>query len=249
MKRLENKVIVITGGNSGIGLAAAKLFVTNGAYAYITGRNQHALNEAVAKIGSNVTAVKGDISNLTDIDQLISEVKSTHGRIDVLLSNVGIANWEPLGHITEASFDELFSTNVKGTVFLVQKALPLMPSGGSIILTGSISGNKGTPAMSVYNATKAAVRNLARSWALDLKGTGIRINVLSPGATSTDNVIKNLSAIGQLEAIQAGIAQQAPLGRMGEPEEIASAALFLASDESRFMTGSELFVDGGLGQI
>lgn len=249
MKRLENMVIVITGGSSGIGLAAAKLFVANGAYVYITGRNQDTLDEAVAQIGSNVTVVKGDISNLTDIDQLISEVKAAHGKIDVLLSNVGIAGWEPLGHITEASFDELFSTNVKGTVFLVQKALPLIQSGGSIILMGSISGNKGTPAMSVYNATKAAVRNLARSWALDLKGTGIRINVLSPGATSTDNVIKNLSAIGQLEAIQAGIAQQAPLGRMGEPDEVASAALFLASDDSRFMTGSELFVDGGLGQI
>ncbi|WP_426278780.1 SDR family NAD(P)-dependent oxidoreductase [Chryseobacterium sp. S-02] len=249
MKRLENKIVVITGGSKGIGLASAKLFVAQGAYVYIVGRNQKTLDEAVAQIEQNVTALKADVSNLADIDRLIDEVKAAHGKIDVLFSNVGNALWEPLGHITEASFDELFTTNVKGSVFLVQKALPLMQKGGSIILTGSISGNKGTPAMSVYNATKAAVRNLARSWAIDLKGTGIRINVLSPGATSTENVIKNLEAIGQLEAIQAGIAEQAPLGRMGEPEEVASAALFLASDDSRFMTGSELFVDGGLGQI
>lgn len=249
MKRLENKVIVITGASNGIGLASAKLFVEHGAHVYITGRNQNTLDEAVAAIGNDVTAVKSDVSSLADIDNLISQVQAAHGRIDVLFSNVGIAQWEPLGHISEASFDDLFTTNVKGTVFLVQKSLPLMKSGSSIILTGSISGNKGTPAMSIYNATKAAVRNLARSWALDLKGTGIRINVLSPCATSTDNVIKNLNAIGQLEAIKAGIEQQSPLGRMGEPDEVAAASLFLASDESRFMTGSEVFVDGGLGQI
>lgn len=247
--KLENKVAVITGGNSGIGFAAAKEFIEQGAHVYITGRGKEQLDEAVAQLGSAATAVQGDVSKLEDLDRLIAEVKKNHGKIDVLVSNVGIAHFEPLGHITESSFDQLFSTNVKGTVFLVQKALPLMSAGGSIILTGSVNGSKGTPAMSVYGATKAAVRNLARSWALDLKGTGIRVNVLSPGATSTENVVKNLNAIGQLDAITAGVAQQSPLGRFAEPQEVAKAVLFLASDDSAFMTGSELFVDGGFGQI
>ncbi|WP_241279837.1 SDR family NAD(P)-dependent oxidoreductase [Chryseobacterium cucumeris] len=247
--KLENKVAVITGGNSGIGLATAKEFIEQGAHVYITGRRKEQLDEAVKQLGSGVTAVQSDVSNLEDIDKLIAEVKGKHGKIDVLVSNVGIAHFEPLGYISEESFDQLFSTNVKGTVFLVQKALPLMSTGGSIILTGSVNGSKGTPAMSVYSATKAAVRNLARSWALDLKGTGIRVNVLSPGATSTENVVKNLNAIGQFEAISEGIAQQSPLGRFAEPHEVAKAALFLASDDSTFTTGSELFVDGGFGQI
>ncbi|MGG7468769.1 SDR family NAD(P)-dependent oxidoreductase [Chryseobacterium arthrosphaerae] len=247
--KLENKVAVITGGNSGIGLATAKEFIEQGAHVYITGRRKEQLDEAVKQLGSGVTAVRSDVSNLEDIDKLIAEVKGKHGKIDVLVSNVGIAHFEPLGYISEESFDQLFSTNVKGTVFLVQKALPLMSTGGSIILTGSVNGSKGTPAMSVYSATKAAVRNLARSWALDLKGTGIRVNVLSPGATSTENVVKNLNAIGQFEAISEGIAQQSPLGRFAEPHEVAKAALFLASDDSTFTTGSELFVDGGFGQI
>ncbi|MBU3047156.1 SDR family NAD(P)-dependent oxidoreductase [Chryseobacterium indologenes] len=247
--KLENKVVVITGGNSGIGLATAKEFIEQGAHVYITGRRKEQLDEAVKQLGSGVTAVQSDVSNLEDIDKLIAEVKGKHGKIDVLVSNVGIAHFEPLGYISEESFDQLFSTNVKGTVFLVQKALPLMSTGGSIILTGSVNGSKGTPAMSVYSATKAAVRNLARSWALDLKGTGIRVNVLSPGATSTENVVKNLNAIGQFEAISEGIAQQSPLGRFAEPHEVAKAALFLASDDSTFTTGSELFVDGGFGQI
>ncbi|MBF6643885.1 SDR family oxidoreductase [Chryseobacterium indologenes] len=249
MMKLENKVVVITGGNSGIGLATAKEFIEQGAHVYITGRRKEQLDEAVKQLGSGVTAVQSDVSNLEDIDKLIAEVKGKHGKIDVLVSNVGIAHFEPLGYISEESFDQLFSTNVKGTVFLVQKALPLMSTGGSIILTGSVNGSKGTPAMSVYSATKAAVRNLARSWALDLKGTGIRVNVLSPGATSTENVVKNLNAIGQFEAISEGIAQQSPLGRFAEPHEVAKAALFLASDDSTFTTGSELFVDGGFGQI
>lgn len=247
--KLENKVAVITGGNSGIGLATAKEFIEQGAHVYITGRRKEQLDEAVKQLGSGVTAVQSDVSNLEDIDKLIAEVKGKHGKIDVLVSNVGIAHFEPLGYISEESFDQLFSTNVKGTVFLVQKALPLMSTGGSIILTGSVHGSKGTPAMSVYSATKAAVRNLARSWALDLKGTGIRVNVLSPGATSTENVVKNLNAIGQFEAISEGIALQSPLGRFAEPHEVAKAALFLASDDSTFTTGSELFVDGGFGQI
>ena len=249
MNRLENKVALITGGNNGIGLATAKLFVAHGAHVYITGRNQTQLDEAAAQIGCNVTAIQSDVSNLDELDTLISQVKAAHGRIDVLFSNVGTAQWEPLGQITEDSFDRLFSTNVKGTTFLTQKALPLMQKGGSIILAGSISGSKGTASMSLYNATKAAIRSLARSWALDLKGTGIRVNVLSPGATSTPNVIHSLNQAGQLETIQESLRQQSPLGRMGTPQEVADVALFLASDESSFMTGSELFVDGGAGQI
>ena len=246
---LKDKVAIITGGNSGIGLATAKLFVSNGAHVYITGRNKQQLSKAASEIGSGVTQVQGDVSNLDDLDLLIDEVKEKHGKIDILFSNVGIAHFEPLGYITEASVDQLFSTNVKGTIFLVQKALPLMSDGGSIILAGSINGSKGTSAMSVYSASKAAIRNLARSWALDLKGTGIRVNVLSPGATLTENVTNNLTQIGQLEAIKEGIRQQSPMGRFAEPNEVASAALFLASENSRFMTGSEIFVDGGSAQV
>lgn len=249
MNKLENKIAVITGGSDGIGLATAKLFVANGAHVYITGRSQQQLDDAVQQIGSNVTAVQGDVSDLDDLDHLISEVTAAHGRIDILFANVGIAHWEALGQITEASFDQAYATNVKGTVFLVQKALPLIQSGGSIILAGSISGSKGTPAMSIYNSTKAAIRSLARSWALDLKGSGIRVNVLSPGVTSTANVVNNLTKVGQLDAIVANVEQQSPLGRMGKPQEVASVALFLASEDSGFMTGGELFVDGGAGQV
>lgn len=247
--KLTNKVTVITGANSGIGLATAKEFIGQGAHVYITGRSQEQLDKAAADLGGQVTAVKCDISKMEDIDALISTVKEKHGKIDVLVSNVGIAHFEPLGHITEASYDQLFATNVKGTVFLVQKALPMMSSGGSIILTGSVNGSKGIAAMSVYGATKAALRSLAQSWALDLKGSGIRVNVLSPGATSTENVIKNLDAIGQLDAVTKNLADQSPLGRFAEPREVAKVMLFLASADSSFMTGSELFVDGGFVQI
>lgn len=247
--KLNNKVAVITGANSGIGLAAAKEFIEQGAHVYITGRSQEQLDKAVAELGNQVTAIQGDISKMEDIDTLISVVTEKHGKIDVLVSNVGIAHFEPLGHITEASYDQLFATNVKGTVFLVQKALPLMSSGGSIILMGSVNGSKGIAAMSVYGATKAALRSLAQSWALDLKGSGIRVNVLSPGATSTENVINNLSAIGQLDAVSKNLAEQSPLGRFAEPIEVAKVMLFLASADSSFMTGSELFVDGGFVQI
>ena len=247
--KLENKVVLITGGSDGIGLASAKLFVANGAHVYITGRNKQQLDKAVAEIGSNVTGVNGDVASMADLDRLISEVSDKHGKIDVLFSNVGTAGFEPLGYITEASFDQLFSTNVKATVFLVQKAIPLMTKGGSIILTGSITGSKGTAAMSVYGATKAAVRSLARSWALDLKGTEIRVNVISPGPTSTPNVIKNLTEIGKLDDIMEGMKAQSPLERFATPEEVANVALFLASADSSFMTGSELFVDGGSAQI
>jgi NAD(P)-dependent dehydrogenase (short-subunit alcohol dehydrogenase family) len=250
MGRLEGKIAVITGANSGIGLAAARRFVAEGAFVYITGRRQDQLDTAVERIGGRVTAVQGDISNLGDLDRLFSTVRSAHGRLDVMFANAGVGALEPLGAITEAAFDQVFDVNVKGTLFTVQKALPLMTSGGSIILTGSTTGTMGTPAFSVYSATKAAIRNFARSWTLDLKGSGIRVNVLSPGATATPGLIDGLAKrTGQPDAVIAGLKAQTPLGRLADPDEIAAAALFLASDESSFMTGSEMFVDGGIAQV
>ena len=232
MGRLTGKVAVITGGNSGIGLATAKRFVSEGAYVFITGRRQDELDKAVATLGSGVTGVQGE-----------------KGHVDVLFANAGIGNRNPLGAISEEQFDKVFDVNVKGTLFTVQKALSLMRAGGSIILMGSTTGSMGTPAFSVYSATKAAIRNFARSWALDLKGTGIRVNVLSPGATTTPGLLNGLAKTGMQEALLADLASQAPLERVGNPDETAAAALFLASDDSSFMTGSEVFVDGGLAQV
>ncbi|WCT13271.1 SDR family oxidoreductase [Mucilaginibacter jinjuensis] len=247
--RLQGKVALITGANSGIGLASAKRFVAEGAYVYITGRRQEQLDQAMAEIGENVTAIRGDISKIADLDHIYSVIKAKHEHLDILFANAGSGNLEPLGKITEADFDQTFGVNVKGTLFTVQKGLPLLKSGSSIILTGSTTGSKGTAAFSVYSATKAAVRNFARSWAVDLKGSGIRVNVLSPGATSTPGLLDLLDSTGfQTQALQ-GFSDTAPLGRVGAPEEIASAALFLASDDSSYMTGSEIFVDGGLAQI
>ncbi len=249
MARLEGKIALITGANSGIGLAAAKRFATEGAHVYITGRRQEELDRAAAEIGPGVTAVQGDVTKAPDLDRLFEVVRKAHGRIDILFANAGLGQIEPLGRITEAAFDLTFGVNVKGTVFTVQKALPLMTKGASIILTGSTAGAKGTPAFSIYSASKAAIRNLARSWALDLKGTGIRVNVLSPGATDTPGW--NALAPGEkenrafVEASEAAI----PLGQMGTPDEIAAAALFLASNESSFVNGSELFADGGMAQV
>jgi len=249
MGRLEGKIAVITGANSGIGLASAKRFVAEGAHVYITGRRQEELDKAVEAIGAGVTAVQGDVSNLDDLDRLFAKVRSGHGRVDVLMANAGLGALEPLGKITEAAFDLIFRVNVKGTIFTAQKGLPLMQDGGSIILTGSTTASMGTPAFSIYSASKAAIRNLARSWALDLKGTGIRVNVLSPGATATPGLLNGLARTGKEDAMIAGLIEQTPLGRMADPDEIAAVALFLASDDSRFMTGSELFADGGLAQI
>jgi NAD(P)-dependent dehydrogenase (short-subunit alcohol dehydrogenase family) len=249
MSKLEGKVAVITGANSGIGLAAAQRFVAEGAYVFITGRRQDELDKAVATLGSGVAGVQGDISNLDDLDRLFATVQKEKGHVDVLFANAGIGNLSPLGAITEEQFDKVFDVNVKGTLFTVQKALPLMRAGGSVILTGSTTGSMGTPAFSVYSATKAAIRNFARSWALDLKGTGIRINVLSPGATTTPGLLNGLATTGMQEALLVGLASQAPLGRVGKPDETAAMALFLASDDSSFMTGSEVFVDGGLAQV
>jgi NAD(P)-dependent dehydrogenase (short-subunit alcohol dehydrogenase family) len=249
MGRLEGKIAVITGANSGIGLASAKRFVAEGAHVYITGRRQEELDKAVRTIGAGVTAVQGDVSNLADLDRLFSKVRSDHGRIDVLFANAGLGALEPLGNITEAAFDLVFRVNVKGAVFGVQKGLPLMRDGGSIILMGSTTASTGTPAFSIYSASKAAIRNLARSWALDLRGTGIRVNVLSPGPTLTPGIERlkaHLASIGQKDG---ALIPETTLGRIGRPEEVAAVALFLASDDSSFMTGSEVFVDGGVAQV
>jgi NAD(P)-dependent dehydrogenase (short-subunit alcohol dehydrogenase family) len=249
MGRLEGKIAVVTGGNSGIGLATAQRFVAEGAYVFITGRRQEALHKAVAAIGSQVTAVQGDVANLDDLDRLFATVRAEKGRVDVLFANAGLGSLAPLGAITEAQFELVFGVNVRGTLFTVQKGLPLMEAGGSIILTGSTTGSMGSPAFSVYSATKAAIRNFARSWAPDLKATGIRVNVLSPGATATPGLLDSLAKSGQQDRLISGLIGQTPLGRMGRPEETAAVALFLASDESSFMTGSEVFVDGGMAQI
>ena len=249
MGRLEGKTAVITGGNSGIGLATAKRFAAEGAVVFITGRRQEELNAAVAAIGPGVSAVQGDVSNLDDLDRLFATVRAERGHLDVLFANAGLGAMAPLGAITEASFDLLFDVNVKGTLFTVQKALPLMKAGGSIILTGSTTGSMGSPAFSVYSATKAAIRNFARCWALDLKTTGIRVNVLSPGATATPGLLNGLARSGQQDALISSLITQTPLGRMGQPEETAAVALFLASNDSSFMTGSEVFVDGSTAQV
>ena len=241
-KKLQGKVAVITGGTTGIGLAAAKLFVKEGAYVFITGRRQKELDEAVKAIGSNVTGVQGDIAKLTDLDRLYEAV-ATKGRIDVVFANAGVAEFAPLGKITEEHFDKLFDINVKGTLFTVQKALPLLNDGGSIILNGSVASVKGTPAFGVYGATKAALRSFVRTWTSDLKDRHIRSNVISPGPTDTPVID------GQPADAIARIVSTIPMGRMGEPDEIAKAALFLASDDSSFVTGIELFVDGGRGQV
>jgi len=240
--KLQGKVAVITGGTAGIGLAAAKLFVREGAYVFITGRRQKELDEAVKAIGRNVAGVQGDVARLADLDRLYEIVKAK-GRIDIVLANAGLAEFSPLEKITEEHFDKLFNLNVKGALFTVQKALPLLNDGASIILTGSVASVKGTPAFGVYGATKAAVRNFVRAWTVELKDRGIRSNVLSPGPIDTEQVTR------QPADVIARIVSTIPMGRMGEPDEVAKAALFLASDDSSFVTGIELFVDGGRAQI
>jgi NAD(P)-dependent dehydrogenase (short-subunit alcohol dehydrogenase family) len=248
MGKLQGKIAVITGGNSGIGLATAKRFVKEGATVFITGRRAADLENAVMEIGGGVTPFRGDVSVLADLDRLYALVKEKAGHIDILHANAGGGEFAPLGQITEAQFDKTFATNVKGVLFTVQKALPLLHEGSSIILTGSTTSITGTPAFSVYSATKAAIRNFARTWILDLKGRGIRINVLSPGTTRTPGLL-GLVAPDQGDALLASSAETIPLGRVADPAEIASAALFLASDESSFVNGIELFVDGGAAQI
>jgi NAD(P)-dependent dehydrogenase (short-subunit alcohol dehydrogenase family) len=241
-RKLRGKVAIITGGTTGIGLATAKLFVKEGAYVFITGRRQKELDAAVKAIGANVTGVQGDVSKMADLDHLYEAVKSK-GRIDVVFANAGIAEFAPMGKITEQHFEKLFDINVKGTLFTVQKALPLLNDGGSIILNGSVASVKGTPAFGVYGATKAALRSFVRTWTSDLRDRHIRSNVISPGPTDTPAID------GQPEDAIARIVSTIPMGRMGESDEIAKVALFLASDDSSFVTGIELFVDGGRGQV
>jgi NAD(P)-dependent dehydrogenase (short-subunit alcohol dehydrogenase family) len=249
MKKLERKVALISGGNSGIGLATAKQFVAEGAYVYITGRRQVELDAAVEAIGKNVTAVQSDVSNLADLDRLFATIKLEQGHLDIIFANAGVGQIAPLGEITEEHFDKTFNINVKGLLFTVQKALPLLPEGASIILNASTTSIKGTPAFSVYSATKAAVRSFARNWILDLRERKIRVNVISPGVVPTPGY--NLLGLSD-EQMQEFVDSQAvtiPLGRVGTPDEIAKAVVFLASDDSSFVNGIELFVDGGMAQI
>jgi NAD(P)-dependent dehydrogenase (short-subunit alcohol dehydrogenase family) len=243
MGKLQGKVAVITGATAGIGLAAAELFVKEGAHVFITGRRQKELDAAVRAIGHGVTGVQGDVANLSDLDRLYETVQATGRRIDIVFANAGFGEFRALGEITEEHFDKLFDLNVKGTLFTVQKALPLLNAGASIILTGSVASIKGTPAFWVYGATKAAIRNFVRGWTVELKDRGVRANVLSPGPTDTPLVARQSP-----DAI-ARIVSTVPIGRMGTAEEIAKAALFLACDDSSFVAGIELFVDGGRGQI
>lgn len=249
MARLQGKVAVITGANSGIGLAAAKLFAAEGAHVFMTGRRKNELDAAVAEVGRNARGIQGDISRLADLDHLFAIVRDEAGAIDVLFANAGGGEFVALGSITEEHFDKTFAINVKGTLFTVQKALPLLRDGSSIILTGSTAASTGTPGFSVYSASKAAIRSFARSWILDLAPRKIRVNVLSPGATSTPGWHDLAASEEAHQEMVTFVKSTTPLGRLGEPEESASAALFLASDDSSFVTGSELFVDGGSAQI
>ncbi|MFN6993594.1 MAG: SDR family oxidoreductase [Aquincola tertiaricarbonis] len=247
--RLNGKIALVTGGTSGIGLATAKRFVAEGAHVFITGRRQAHLDAAVEEIGGNVTGVRSDVSDLADLDRLYATIQRDQGRLDVLFANAGGGQVAPLGQITEEHFDSIFNTNVRGLVFTVQKALPLMPRGATIVLNASTTSIKGTPGFSIYSASKAAVRNLARSWMLDLKEAGIRVNVLSPGVVPTP-AYELLGLQGeQLAGFIEMQARTIPLGRVGTTDEIAKAAVFLACDDSSFVNGVELFADGGMTQV
>lgn len=247
--RFQDKVVVVTGGTSGIGLATAQAFVDEGASVFITGRRQEALDAAVRRIGGRITGVRGDMANLADIDRLYDAVQQKHAQIDVVFANAGGGSFAPLGAITEAHYQSIFDTNVKGVLFTVQKALPLLRDGAAIVLTGSTTGSSGTPAFSVYSATKAAVRNFARNWILDLKDRRIRVNTISPGVTETAGLDELFGGGDQAAATKHVLAGQIPAGRVGRPEEIAQAVLFLASDAASFVNGVELFADGGQVQI
>jgi NAD(P)-dependent dehydrogenase (short-subunit alcohol dehydrogenase family) len=247
--KLEGKIVVITGGNSGIGLATARRFVNEGAYVFITGRRKEELDAAVKLIGRNITAVQGDVAKLDDLDRLYDAVKKQKGRVDVLFANAGTGSFAALGQITEEHYDRIFDTNVKGLLFTVQKALPLMPDGASIILNASVVSSKGDPAFSVYSATKAAVRSFARGWANDLKDRKIRVNALSPGPIDTPGIDGLAKTDEQRRQFRAALVAAVPLRRLGDPDEIAKVAVFLASDDASFVNGIELFVDGGMIQI
>jgi NAD(P)-dependent dehydrogenase (short-subunit alcohol dehydrogenase family) len=249
MGKLEGKIALVTGGNSGIGLAAAKRFVTEGAYVFITGRREPELAAAVKEIGRNVTGIRGDVSNLGDLDRLFAQIEREKGKLDVVFANAGVAKAAPFGTITEEFYESIFNVNVKGLLFTVQKALPLLPDGASIILNASISTSKGLPTNSVYAATKAAVRSFARTWTTDLKERRIRVNAVSPGPIDTPGLNNLLASSEAGLQRRKMIPSMVPLGRMGTPDEIARAVVFLASDDSSYVTGIELFVDGGLAQV
>jgi NAD(P)-dependent dehydrogenase (short-subunit alcohol dehydrogenase family) len=249
MGNLEGKIALITGGNSGIGLATAKQFVNEGAYTFITGRRKPELAAAVKEIGRNVTGVQGDVSNLADLDRLFAQIRKEKGKLDIVFANAGVAKYAPLGTITEEFYDSIFNINVKGVLFTVQKALPLLPDGASIILNASIVASKGLPSNSVYSATKAAVRSFARTWTTDLKDRRIRVNAISPGPIDTPGLSELLASSETGQERKKMISTTVPLGRFGAPDEIAKAVLFLASDDSSYITGTELFVDGGFAQV
>ena len=249
MIKLSGKIALITGGTSGIGLATAQRFVNEGAYVFITGRDQSRLDEAVKKIGSNATGVKGDVANLKDLDRVFAQIQKEKGKLDIVFANAGIAKYAPFGAIEEDDFDSIFNTNVKGLLFTVQKALPLLPDGASVILNASIVGSKGLPTNSVYSATKAAVRSFARTWTTDLKARHIRVNVVSPGPIDTEGLRELFGSSDVGKQRLANINNLVPMGRLGTPDEIAKAVVFLASDDSSFVTGIELFVDGGTAQV
>jgi NAD(P)-dependent dehydrogenase (short-subunit alcohol dehydrogenase family) len=247
--KLEGKIALITGGSTGIGLGTALRFVKEGAYVYITGRRQAELDKAVKTIGKQVTAVRADSSNLADLDKLIAQIKQEKGRLDVVFANAGGGAFAPLGSITEEHYDQIFNANVKGLLFTVQKALPLIPDGGAIILNASIVSVKGYPASSVYSASKAAVRSFARTWTSDLKDRKIRVNVISPGPIDTPIFDGLTRTPEEREAVKAQFVSGVPLGRIGQADEIAKAAVFLASDDGSYVAGVELFVDGGAAQV
>ena len=247
--KLEGKIAIITGGNSGIGLATAKRFVSEGAYVFITGRRQKEIDAAVSEIGKNVMGIQGDVSNLADLDKLYNTVKDQKGHLDILFANAGIAQFAPLGEISEEHFDNIFHINVKGLLFTIQKALPLFQDGGSIILNASVASSKGVEETSVYSASKAAVRSFARTWTADLRHRKIRVNAISPGPIDTPIFSSLTKNEEQMDQFKNYIVNTVPMGRMGSPDEIAKVVSFLASNESSYITGIELFVDGGLAQI
>jgi NAD(P)-dependent dehydrogenase (short-subunit alcohol dehydrogenase family) len=249
MNKLEGKIALITGGNSGIGLTTAKQFVNEGAYVFVTGRRAPELAAAVKEIGRSVTGVQGDVTNLADLDRLFAQIKQEKGKLDIVFANAGIAKYAPFGSITEELYDSIFNINVKGVLFTVQKALALMPDGASIILNASIVASKGLAANSVYSATKAAVRSFARTWTTDLKARRIRVNAVSPGSIDTPGLSDLLASAETGRERLKMISNAVPLGRLGTPDEIAKAVVFLASDDSSYVTGTELFVDGGFAQV
>jgi NAD(P)-dependent dehydrogenase (short-subunit alcohol dehydrogenase family) len=249
MGKLDGKIALVTGGNSGIGFATAKLFIAEGAHVYITGRRQEKLDSAVKQLGPNATGVQGDVASLADLDRLFDQIKREKGKLNIVFANAGAAELIPLEQVDEAHFDRMFDGNVKGLVFTVQKSLSLLPNGATIVLNSSVVGSKGLPANSVYAATKAAIRSFARTWTTDLKDRGIRVNAVSPGPIDTEGLNELLGDSEQGKARKAGFGQMLPLGRVGRPEEIAKAVLFLVSEDSSYVTGAELFVDGGMGQV